>query len=91
MPEEGGASTGGPPKRPKMGVPAVPLDLEALSPVEAAAVLKRHNPRIAGRTEMLAETIRRVRSGEIEPLEEDVFTMARRILVESEKGGGEAR
>ena len=51
-----------------------PLDLEALSPAEAARALKRHNPRLRSSEEMLARTIRRVRAGS-EPLEEDAETL----------------
>lgn len=61
--------------------PKLPLDLEALSPEAAARALKRHNPRLAGSEELLAETIRRVRSG-VEPLDEDVVTVIREMLVE---------
>jgi hypothetical protein len=50
-------------KEPEMGGKAVPLDLEGLSPEEAAEALKRHNPRITESTEFLAETIRQVRAG----------------------------
>lgn len=60
---------------------AVPLDLEALSPEEAARALKRHNPRLTESTEMLAETIRRVRSG-VKPLEGDAIDHLRALLVE---------
>ena len=38
---------------------ALPPDLERLSPEEAAAALKLHNPPITVSTEFLAETIRR--------------------------------
>jgi hypothetical protein len=62
---------------------SLPLDLERLSPEEAALELKRHNPRLTESTEFLAETIRRVRAGEIEPLEEDAETILRRMILES--------
>ena len=64
------------------GTPS-PLDLEGLSPEAAARALKRHNPRLVGSEEMLAETIRRVRAG-VKPLDEDVFTILRELLVEEE-------
>lgn len=62
---------------------AVPLDLEGLSPEDAAAALKRHNPRLRGSTETLAEAIRRVRSG-VQPADEDAIEVLRRALSEPE-------
>jgi hypothetical protein len=71
-------------KEPKMeATQAVPLDLEGLTPEQAAAALKRHNPRLTESTEMLAETIRRVRSG-VKPLEGDAIDHIRQLLVKSE-------
>jgi hypothetical protein len=62
---------------------AVPLDLDGLSPEEAAAALKRHNPRLTESTEFLAETIRQVRAGDIEP-EGDVASLVRELLAKAE-------
>jgi hypothetical protein len=60
----------------------LPLDLEGLSPEEAARALKRHNPRLRGSEEALAETIRRVRAG-VGPLEEDAESIIRRMILET--------
>jgi hypothetical protein len=61
---------------------SLPLELDGLSPEEAAAALKRQNPRITESTEMLAETIRRVRSG-VKPIEGDAIDHLRELLVDS--------
>jgi hypothetical protein len=60
---------------------SLPLDLEGLTPEEAAKVLKRHNPRLRGSEEMLAKTIRQVRAGETKPVG-DAAQLIHKLLAE---------